>query len=137
MENLKEQVLKLQIIYAKKPVLEDIRYSINSWQKKPRLKDGKGILKKEIEPYKNITKKSNIYLKLGDRLFYSETLSAVNIVAPEEVKKELIRYILEGITVSKTAIETIVIKTTNGTYHIGDICEIVGREELIKNFKKL
>ena len=137
MENLEKQIIKLEIVFAKKPILKDVSYEVNKIRKKPRLTNGKGIIIKEIEPYLKITSKSNLYIRLEDRLFYSETLSLLYRVQTKEVKENLMKYILEGITVSEDAIETIVIKPQIGTYHINDIFEIVGDIRLTKNFKDL
>jgi len=136
MDNLEEQVLKLQIVFAKHPILSDIKYEIQKTEGK-RIKNGKGYLKKPITTYKRLTSKSNLYLRIEDRLFHSETLALLYKVQTKEVKENLLRYILEGITVSETAIETIIIITKRGTYYINDVYEIVGSEKLIKNFKDL
>lgn len=119
--NLKDVIHKLEIVFAQKPKIDD-------WKAK---------LKEPIKPYKKITKTSNIYLRVEGRLFYSPTLSLMYQVQPKEIKQGLIKYILEGITITEDAIENIVITTKRGKYHIGDIFEVVGSEINTENFKDL
>ena len=127
---MSKEILKLKIIYAKKPITDN-------WKLDRIKKAGILQLKAPIETYLYPNSRSNIYLKLEDRLFFSPTLSAIHDLLPLTVRKNLIKYILEGLTVSEHSIETMKIETDDGIYQVGDFFEILGSEEMFKNIKDL
>ena len=128
---MKEVISKLRIVYAK-PI--KVR---KNWNGQILAREGKILIEETIESYAKVLSAANIYLIIYDRLFYSPTLSAFHRLSPKKVTDSLIKYILEGITVSETAIESIELKMPMGTYFVSDIFEIIGSEEITKNFKNL
>lgn len=109
---MKEQQIKLRIRFAKLPkvyLVADNKYKVTG----------------NLEDYKTVNKFSNIYLILEDRTFHSPTLARLYRLFEKDVKDSLTKYILEGMTVTENAIQSIELKIQDSSYFISDIFEVI------------